>query len=142
MKYISKSPLFLSFILFIFYSNTITAQTYFVNDSTNNYRNTKIENYIQEEIKANLLDFDKESYNSSLDILDTKEKAAIFAKQIAIFRFPEYKKTINKNCVVTEDKTSKLWLVRIKLAKSALDGELTLLILKRNCKIILLTNHF
>lgn len=118
------------------------AEIYFESNSANDYSqlNAKLENHVQLLIKEKLLDFEKEHFYQT-DILDSKEKAEAFAKQIAIIQFPKSKDAINKYCEVTEDKTSKLWLARIKLAESGFDIQLTLLIIKNNCKVILQSNY-
>lgn len=90
-----------------------------------------------------LKDIKREKYFGK-DILDTKEKAVSFAKNLAILDYPNSIKAINKYTKISEDATKQLWFVSISLAESgeALDAELSMIIFKNNCKVIFKTRYF
>ncbi|MGL2966694.1 hypothetical protein [Flavobacterium sp. XGLA_31] len=112
-------------------------------DSTSFARQKSFQEHVDLLLKTKNLSFeDKKRFY--YDVLDTKEKARHFAISLALMNYPKNKFYIEKYIQISEDKTKKLWFITTYLGEphKVNDGELSIIVNKNDCKLILFTNYF
>ena len=138
------------FINFFYLTSCAGKKDYVIEDfqQNNTVENTfifqqKFQAKLDEYVRLKRVNIDKEQILSPNDGLDTREKAEIFSKTLVAMKFPKCKDSINKYFEISEDRTGKLWFVSIGLYPpgQALDGRVSLIIFKNNCKVLYYSNH-
>ncbi len=111
------------------------AKTNILQDTTKFYYQEKFERIVKLFTKDKTLNFKKEEIYGD-DILDTEEKALTFAKFIISVKLPKVDPNWPKEYTISQDKTSKLWFINCRFLKAAIGGDVHMIILKNNCKLL------
>jgi len=113
-------------------------------DSVNFPRQKKFQKHVDMLVENKYLSFEEVKKTNYYDILDTPEKAKMFAINLGLMRYSANKYYIENYVQISEDKTKKLWFVTTRLGEpgKVLDGELSIIFKKNDCSGIMFTNHF
>ena len=113
-------------------------------DSINFPKQKEFQKHVELLVMNKYLSFEKEKKTNYYDILDTKEKAKMFAINLGLMKYPQSKYYIENYVQISEDKTKKLWFILTQLGQpgKVMDGELSIIVKKNDCSVILFTNYF
>lgn len=88
-------------------------------------------------LNKKIFSFEDESFYAN-DLLGTKDVAETFAKILIFAQYPVIKNS-SYELHVSEDNSKKLWFVYVRVP-SSLDGQIFLIIVKNNCKVLFFNN--
>ncbi|MBC7524489.1 MAG: hypothetical protein H7239_08645 [Flavobacterium sp.] len=138
----------LTFLLFISFQNFSqeikTGNDKLVIDSLKFPRQKNFQEHVDMLFHNKYLGFEEEKKINYYDILDTPEKAKMFAINLGLMRYPKNKYYIENYVKISEDKTKKLWFIMTRLGEpgKVFDGDLSIIVKKNDCSVIMFTNHF
>jgi hypothetical protein len=125
------------FILITLFITTIAFSQNTNKKNTEFYLQEELQNFVDTLVNNEYLNFDKEVLNTKT-LLDSKDKAIQFAKNLLLLKYPFLKKE-EIQFEISEDRTNKLWFVNATFNKNILSmtgKEVQMIIVKMNCKVL------
>lgn len=126
-------------ICFVMASCAAQTKNAVFSDSAKMYYKERLDAEVDRLIKQNKIDLNE---NNSLanSILDTEEKAVIFAKSVIKINDPRIEDSLFSNYIVNEDKSTKLWMICFQFSSYG-DARVFIIVHKNNCKVVYFS-HF
>jgi hypothetical protein len=125
------------FILITLFITTIAFSQNTNKKNTEFYLQEELQNFVDTLVNNEYLNFDKEVLKTKT-LLDSKDKAIQFAKNLLLLKYPFLKKE-EIQFEISEDRTNKLWFVNATFNKNILSmtgKEVQMIIVKMNCKVL------
>lgn len=142
MKKIIKITLTILLLGLIVSFNSFPNQKVFKNNIENEQLDTihfrlqdKFQEIVDKYVRSKIFNIKNEKVPIE-SILENKKQAKDFAEGVFKFKYPKYKNPEELVYEIGEDNSKKLWFVLISYPFPTFGGEIYLIIVKNNCKVI------